>query len=428
MPSATPLPRGPSVLVLDNAADLLTRAGCPVCRYAAEASDRHLGWFALEAHADPVTITRLCATLGMCPRHTRALMSQPGAASRLTPVYRYLIEAARQQLAGPAARPAALAPCPACEHDEAAAGRALDTLLEGLEEPGIRERYLELGGLCVPHLRAAARVRGRRRALAWLAQTLNLGTSTRPPSLEMLAGGPDRDADQRAMLRAALPPAGHSPPGACPVCLAAARSEGEALARPPGSGDGRQPACAAGGEPGHRFCLCGAHVRDAVLAGRDRAGALLAGQADCQATSLPLLLSSSARRGGNPAGWLRRRHSRPGDAGECPVCRARAACVRRELDRCLTQLRAPLPARGGEQTLCVRHVLALRRADPAAARVAALAAAEHAGALTGELAEAFRKGTWAHRHEARGRESGAWRRAAAFLDGGVFGGCPPGER
>lgn len=428
MPSATPLPRGPSVLVLDNAADLLTGAGCPVCRYAAEASDRHLGWFALEAHADPVAITRLCATLGMCPPHTRALMSQPGAASRLTAVYRYLIEAARQQLAGPAARPAALAPCPACEHDDAAAGRALDTLLEGLEEPGIRERYLELGGLCVPHLRAAARVRGRRRAVTWLAQTMNLGTSTRPATLDVLAGGPDRDADQRALLRAALPPAGHSPPGVCPVCLAAARSEDEALARAAGSGE-RQPASAAGKEPGHRRCLCGAHLRDAVLAGHGRAGALLAGQADCHATSLPQLLSSSPRRyGGSPADWLRRRHPRPGDADECPVCRARAAGVRRELERCLTQLRAPLPARGGEQTLCVRHVLALRAADPAAARAAALAAADHAGALTGELAEAFRKGTWAHRHEARGRESSAWRRAAAFLDGGVFGGSPPGER
>ncbi len=39
-------------------------------------------------------------------------------------------------------------------------------------------------------------------------------------------------------------------------------------------------------------------------------------------------------------------------------------------------------------------------------------------------AEAFRKGTWANRQEARGREMTAWRRAAAFLDGGVFCGGP----
>ena len=81
MPAATPMPRGPSVLTLYSAEDLLTAVGCPVCRYAAEASDRYLGWFALEAHAEAGTITRLCASLGMCARHTRGLMGQPGAAS-----------------------------------------------------------------------------------------------------------------------------------------------------------------------------------------------------------------------------------------------------------------------------------------------------------------------------------------------------------
>ncbi len=83
MPAATPIPRGPTVLTLYTAADLLTGPGCPVCRYADEAADRYLAWFALEAHADATTITRLCSSLGMCPRHTRGLMSQPGAASRL---------------------------------------------------------------------------------------------------------------------------------------------------------------------------------------------------------------------------------------------------------------------------------------------------------------------------------------------------------
>ena len=67
MPSAVPMPRGPTVLTLYSAADLLTRPGCPVCRYAAEAGDRYLARFALEAHADAVTITRLCSSLGCVP-------------------------------------------------------------------------------------------------------------------------------------------------------------------------------------------------------------------------------------------------------------------------------------------------------------------------------------------------------------------------
>jgi hypothetical protein len=80
-------------------------------------------------------------------------MNQPGAASRLTAVYRYVIEAARDRLSGQAAR---LGACPACEHDDGAANRALDTLLEGLADASVRECYRELGGLCIPHLRTAS--------------------------------------------------------------------------------------------------------------------------------------------------------------------------------------------------------------------------------------------------------------------------------
>ena len=91
-------------------------------------------------------------------------------------------------------------------------------------------------------------------------------------------------------------------------------------------------------------------------------------------------------------------------------------------ERCRSS--APPPGAGG-QLLCVRHVLALRAA--ATGRAAADLAARRAETLLGELAEAFRKQTWAHRHEARGPEMTAWRRAAVFLDGRVSGGCPPQE-
>jgi hypothetical protein len=100
-----------------------------VCRSAGEASDRYLAWFALERHAHATTVTRLCSSLGMCAGHTRALMSQPGAARRLTAIYRYLMSEARDCLAGGAAR---LGSCPACEHDDRAANRTLGILLDGL--------------------------------------------------------------------------------------------------------------------------------------------------------------------------------------------------------------------------------------------------------------------------------------------------------
>jgi len=67
MPGATPIPRGPMVLTLCTAADLLTGPGCPVCRYADDAGDRYLAWFALEAHA----------AAGVTERHRRLFLPEP---------------------------------------------------------------------------------------------------------------------------------------------------------------------------------------------------------------------------------------------------------------------------------------------------------------------------------------------------------------
>jgi hypothetical protein len=421
MPTATPVPRGPSLLALGSAAELLTRPGCPVCRYTAEAADRYLGWFASEAHADPVTITRLCASMGTCAEHARALMSQPGAAGRLTAVYRYVLEAAQAKLAGRVAR---LPGCPACDHDQAASRRALDMLLEGLADPAIRERYRAVGGLCVPHARTGARMRGHRHAVAWMIQAVSAGLRMGPPGLDVLAGGPDHDAARRAELWAAIPPAGRVPPRACPVCLAAARSQREALVRTVMPGGGHQRTHTGDDEPGGGRCLCAAHLRDAALMDRHRMQALLAWQARCQAAALGR--PSARRRGGHLARLLRGAPSRSRDAVSCPACWAGKQAARQELGRCGATLRERLEAGDGPPALCVRHVLALRTADPGAGRVAAELAAQQGRTLLDELAEAFRKSTWEYRNEMPGQEVTAWRRAAGFLDGGVFGGCPPG--
>ena len=421
MPSAAPVPRGPSVLALGSAAELLIRPGCPVCRYAAEASDRYLAWFALEAHADPVTITRLCASLGMCTRHTRQLMGQPGAATRLTAVYRYVLEAAREQLAGKGTR---LASCPACEHDQAAAGRALGILLDELSEPGIRGRYLEAGGLCWPHVLSAVSGKGHRRLAAWLVQAVPASTTGHPASLDVLAGGPDHDVGERARLREVLPLGRHFPPGTCVVCLAAARAELAGLARATGTGRGHQPEGAVRDASRPGLPLCAGHLRDATLMGGGNAAALLDRQAACLAQ---LLQPAAWQRRSKPPAWLRGRRS-TAVADQCPVCRARNQAAQWELQRNLAGLEAaPTGRRGGQLLWCVRHVLALQASDPAAGQVAAGAAAWRADVLIEELADAFRKGTWASRHESRGPEMTAWRRAAAFLDGAVFGGGPPGQ-
>jgi hypothetical protein len=407
MPAATPLPRTPSVLTLESAEDLLTSPGCPACRYVSEASDRYLRWFALEAHADPVTITRLCGSLGMCGRHTRLLMAQPGAAVRLTAVYGYLVASAREQLAGRAAQ---VAVCPACEHDEAAAGRALDTLLEGMTSEAIRRRCRELGGLCIPHLGAAARS-GQYRAAGWLADTMAATVIARTSSLAWLAGTIDQDAEARAVLSRAIPLVAEPGSYACTACLAASVAERNYLARVMRVSDDELA------DPD--LLLCPSHLADAALLAGDspRLTPLLVWQANCHTASM----TEAGRKAGKAAPWhLNRR--RPSQAASCTVCYAQQAAASRALDDYRRYLRQFAPS---GTALCVRHLLALRAADPWAGQVTAGDAIACAGQLIAELADAFDANTPRHRHELSGHQASAWRRAAAFIDGSVFCGSPP---
>jgi hypothetical protein len=386
MPSATPLPPGPASLALFGAEDLLRRDGCPVCRYVAEASDRFLGWFALESHADADVITQMCRSLGFCPEHTRGVLGQPGAGGRMTAVYTYLLRAAARYLAE---RTSPSAPCLGCTRDAEATQRALDTLLAGLNEPGLRDRYRDGHGLCLPHLRAAA-PRCRRRLSAWLAQDAVARLAAGPPGLTVLAG--DR-----------LPAAPLPPPrdDICPACLVAYRLERDVLDDP-----GSLPAGLARGGPSAG--LCPAHLRSAC-AGRAAAPTLAA---EGERSLAWLAVTAS------PPGGLQkltgRRRGRAGESGDgCRACRAAGAPA----DQALQALHAGAP--GTPPDLCLRHVIALRRRDPRIAGAAVQSAAVRTQALLAELEEAFRKQSWTHRNEPRGAEMTAWRRAATLVDGRV---------
>jgi hypothetical protein len=401
VPAATPLPRGPSVLTVYGAADLLTAPGCPVCRYATEASDRYLRWFALEGHAQPDTITRLCRSLGTCARHTRRLMSQPGAAVRMTAVYRYVVRAAGDRLAGRGDR---LATCPACDHDAAAADRALETLLEGLADSATMYRCRELGGVCLPHLAEAATI-GRHQRVGWLIETLRDSIAAPGAHLDWLAGA-DSDAEVRAVLRRSVPGTGLPTWAACPPCLAGAQAERDFLDRLPGlASDGPDPA----------LTLCAGHLADAATAAAGQHGlrVLLVWQAECL----------TARLAAGLPHWLRAARRRRVPTGECAVCRAR----RDAAQHALADVSAARRVRAGS-ALCVRHHLVLRVADPRASQALAPPAVEAAHVLVGELADAFDSAARAHSRGDPPPDSGTWRRAAAFLDGAVFGSYPARPR
>jgi hypothetical protein len=404
LPSAAPVPRSPSVLLLGSATVLLTAPGCPACRYAAESSEAYLTWFALEGHGDAEMLRRLCASRGMCGRHTRRLLTQPGAASRLTAVYKYVVAAAMDN---PSAVPAG---CPACDQEGAAEDRVLAILLEEVEE---RRQYKLHGGLCLPHLRRAARL-NRKRDMRWLIRFMIKRLSESRPDLDLIAGQPGPDTDSRAAFRADLPlrlPV--SGPWTCSVCWAAADAERVRLAEaslPSDSQPGTVPA----------DCMCGPHLRD-VDGG---ATGTLAWQAARHADRLAQVIDGQRQRLGISHGWwLSSRARRALADPDCPVCRGSEKAAANEIDRRRTTLRDAARDPLGGMPLCVRHVSRLHAVDAVASRVASSALGEYGSQLLSELDTASTKQTWAHRGDARGPEVLAWRRAAVFLDGSVLGGC-----
>jgi hypothetical protein len=407
LPSAAPVPRSPSVLLLGSATGLLTVPGCPACRYAAESSEAYLTWFALEGHGDSQMLRRLCASRGMCGRHTRRLLTQPGAANRLTAVYKHVVAAAIED---PSAVPAA---CPACDQETAAEDRVLGILLD---EVGDTRQYKLHGGVCLPHLRRAARL-NRKRDARWLVRFMIKRLSEPRPDLDLIAGQPDPDAGSRAAFRAGLPlrlPVGG--PWTCSVCWAAADAERACLAdarlscdSPPGT------------VPADAMCAC--HLRDVGGGGTG----MLAWQAARHADRLAQVLAGQPQRLGiSPGWWLSSRARRALADPDCPVCHGRQKAAANEIDRRRAALRdAERDPLAGVQ-LCVRHVSSLHAVDALAGRRASNALRRQASQLVSELDIAFTMQTWTHRGDAKGQEMTAWRRAAVLLDGSVLGACPAG--
>jgi hypothetical protein len=416
MPSAVPVPRGPSVLLLGSADGLFAAPGCPACRYTAESSQTYLTWFALESHADPDVLQRLCASRGMCARHTRRLLVQPGAPARLTAVYRYVVAAAARN---PIAEPAV---CPACEQEKSAGDRVLSALVEELAT-GRRAQYKEHGGLCLPHLRRAVRI-GRNMDVRWVIRFMIARLGVPYPDLDLLTGGMDQDADDRASLRAGLP--ARLPAGVCPVCWRAADCERRRLAELATIG-ADWPAL-----PSPPL-LCVIHLRTAPSP-----GAMAARQAALEAERLVSVLDGKPRLLGFAPRRLSPRARRALAEPDCPLCRDSKLAAADQLS--LPGAGTDDPRAPGWPLLCIRHAVVLRAFDPAAARRAADRLTERGREIVTQLDKALARQTpaerapelprevstqqWSGWDGTGRREAGAWRRAAVYLDGSVFGGCP----
>ena len=132
------------------------------------------------------------------------------------------------------------------------------------------------------------------------------------------------------------------------------------------------------------------------------------------------LLAAEAERA---LAWLAETASPPGRFAKLP------ARPRRRTDVCLVCRSVGTPGDQAVRVLhatpdqppqmCLRHVIALRDRDPRAAGPFIRPTADRTRALLAELEEASRKRSWPHRHEPRGPEMTAWRRAASFVDGRI---------
>lgn len=145
-------------LIAYNLEQALGEGSCPVCRCLATATNRYLTNLLYEFVNDPRTRDQLRACGGFCREHAWVLqrMGDPLAHSI---IYADLIDAFRADLHQTTVTLRGLTAekvpvCPVCQEEAAMQKRYVGGLLGALHESDFREKYRELGCLCLPHFRA----------------------------------------------------------------------------------------------------------------------------------------------------------------------------------------------------------------------------------------------------------------------------------
>jgi hypothetical protein len=381
--SAEPVPEASPV----SAVRLFDLPGCPACRHVAQATQAYLAWLALDGYRDDTVLSQLSASPGLCAAHTCRLLAQPGAAARLTTVYRHVIEAAVGDVAPwPGA-------CPACEHAASAVDQMFGYLL-GEATRGDRRTYKQHGGLCLPHLRGAAVAR-RGADTLWLVRFMIVRLTVEAPSLDVLAG---------FVIEAGLlpfPGQSGNDPAMCVVCAAgveAARSDGD------------DPA---------KECLCPRHLCDVVLAAHRGAADMLAQQAALHTARLGRVVDGRSRSLGN---YLSVRARRALTDTGCPVCRRSEAARTDAIADVAGALRQPRAAVPAQLALCLRHARDVHAVDQHAGRNALAYLSDRGQQVVAELVAAADNDVAGHLSRSGALAMTAVRRAAVFLDGSAL--CP----
>ena len=421
--------------ILTELEHLLEGPDCPACQYVEEAERSFFSWFAIESYTTGQMQTRLRASMGMCPAHSRRLMHEVTQPHILTAVMREAVAGAQACLRS------ALEPgvCPACEATTSAADRASRLVADGLLDPLQARRYGEHGGMCLVHLLAAI-LTADESVVKILAERMlvTLEEEADGAIIERLAGR-DRDSADRAVLRDALPDVertGSTIEGlrrrlalcSCPVCFSTGATERLYV----------RWACGRAGEndrsldsdPGE---LCASHLHDVATVDPEAAIKAAHRKRTGREAELRRLLhnisqiTGGSRRRGNRAQDLDGARAEILAEHHCSACHARGGVDESQLGLVAASLTlAPIGDRyANAHGLCARHTLVL--SDHESGRLAKQHADRRLGVLAWELHESTRKQAWAYRHELSGPEQDAWLRAAGQIDGRVFEGGRPSE-
>lgn len=146
--------------------DAMQAGGCALCHLARKASDRYLNALIYEGVIDVDIREKLRDARGPCYRHAWRIAHRRGSVLGVTIVYQDVVNTLTKALEAQAATSPRLfgraqvdllrqlapsADCPACLLEGEATRRFAKTLLKHLRADGMDQRYVDAGGLCLPH-------------------------------------------------------------------------------------------------------------------------------------------------------------------------------------------------------------------------------------------------------------------------------------
>jgi hypothetical protein len=142
------------------------KGGCPICYLVQRLGARYIEGTLNESLLDPVVRQKLLGSHGFCYEHTwRSIDLKLSDALGHAILFHDLIKDARNKLGGygrvtgvdlaDTLEPVTI--CPACQIEQAAADRIIDSIKSALTSPDFLAEFRQSTGICIPHLRLLLR-------------------------------------------------------------------------------------------------------------------------------------------------------------------------------------------------------------------------------------------------------------------------------